>query len=164
MRAPNIVEKLKKGYKAGSKTFNVHIDGYNLLPFLTKEGERSPRKGFIYFSDDGDLVGVRFDNWKVVFMEQRMNGTMGVWAEPFVALRLPKLFNLRTDPFERADVTSNTYWDWVFHKGYFVLAATAVVQPFLESFKEFPPRQKAASFTLEQALQKMESVGSGAGH
>jgi hypothetical protein len=123
-----------------------------------------PRKGFIYFSDDGDLVGVRFDNWKVVFMEQRMAGTMGVWAEPFVALRLPKLFNLRTDPFERADVTSNTYWDWVFHKGYFVLAATAVVQPFLESFKEFPPRQKAASFTLEQALQKMESVGSGAGH
>jgi arylsulfatase len=97
-------------------------------------------------------------------MEQRMTGTMGVWAEPFVVLRLPKLFNLRTDPFERADVTSNTYWDWVFHKGYFVLAATAVVQPFLESFKEFPPRQKAASFTLDQALEKMESVGSGAGH
>jgi arylsulfatase len=161
---PDIVEKLKKGHTAGDKTFKLHIDGYNLLPFLTTEGVRSPRKGFIYFSDDGDLVGVRFDNWKVVFMEQRVTGTMGVWAEPFVALRLPKLFNLRTDPFERADVTSNTYWDWVFHKGYFVLAATAVVQPFLESFKEFPPRQKAASFTLEQALQKMESVGSGAGH
>ena len=81
-----------------------------------------------------------------------------------MVLRLPKLFNLRTDPFERADITSNTYWDWVFHRGYFVLAATAVVQPFLASFKEFPPRQKAASFTLDQALQKMESVGSGAGH
>jgi arylsulfatase len=155
---PDIVEKLAKGHKAGDKTYKVHIDGYNLLPFLTTEGVRSPRKGFIYFSDDGDLVGVRFDNWKVVFMEQRKTGTMGVWAEPFVPLRLPKLFNLRTDPFERADVTSNTYWDWVFHKGYLVLAGSSVVAPFLATFKEFPPRQKAASFTIDQALEKMESA------
>jgi arylsulfatase len=161
---PDIVEKLKKGHKAGDKTYKVHIDGYNLLPFLTTEGVRSPRKGFIYFSDDGDLVGVRFDNWKVVFMEQRMTGTMGVWAEPFVPLRLPKLFNLRTDPFERADITSNTYWDWVFHKGYLVLAGSSVVAPFLDTFKEFPPRQKAASFTIDQAMEKMESAVGGAGH
>jgi arylsulfatase len=154
---PDIVEKLKKGHKAGDKTYKVHIDGYDLLPFLTTEGVRSPRNGFIYFSDDGDLVGVRFDNWKVVFMEQRMTGTLGVWAEPFVPLRLPKLFNLRTDPFERADITSNTYWDWVLRKGYLVMAGSAVVAPFLATFKDFPPRQKAASFTIDQAMEKLEA-------
>jgi len=158
---PAIVEKLKKGHKAGDKTYKVHIDGYNLLPFLTKEGERSPRKGFIYFSDDGDVVGVRFDNWKVVFMEQRLTGTLGVWAEPFTPLRLPKLFNLRTDPYERADITSNTYWDWVFRKGYLVLAASSVVGEFMKTFKAFPPRQKAASFTIEQANDKMAAAAGG---
>ena len=161
---PNIIEKLKKGHQAGGQTYKVHIDGYNLLPYLTGQEKKSPRKGFMYFSDDGDLVGVRFDNWKVVFMEQRMPGTMGVWAEPFVALRLPKLFNLRTDPYERADITSNTYWDWVFKSAALVLAAQSVVGEFLATFKEFPPRQKAASFTVDQAMEKMESVGSGAGH
>src|SRR6187455_3392191 len=163
-REPEIVDKLKKGHKAGDKTFKLHLDGYNLLPFLTTQGVRSPRKGFIYFSDDGDLVGVRFDNWKVVFMEQRMPGTLGVWAEPFVPLRLPKLFNLRTDPYERADITSNTYWDWVFQNGIIVLTASQVVGEFLKTFKDFPPRQKAASFTIDQAMEKMESVGSGANH
>ena len=154
---PNIVEKCKKGHKALDKTFKVHLDGYNLLPYLTGEEEKSPRKGFVYFSDDGDLVAVRAGNWKAVFMEQRCPGTLEVWAEPFVTLRVPKLYNLRTDPFERADITSNTYWDWYMYKGYMIMAAQAVVQPFLESFKEFPPRQKAASFTLDQALQKMEA-------
>ena len=96
----------------------MHIDGYNLLPYLTGEEEESPRKGFIYFSDDGDLVALRFDNWKMVFMEQRARGTLELWAEPFVPLRVPKLFNLRTDPFERADMTSNTYWDWYIDKAY----------------------------------------------
>jgi arylsulfatase len=161
---PDIIEKLKKGHKAGDTTFKVHIDGYNLLPFLTTEGVRSPRKGFVYFSDDGDIVALRFDHWKVVFMEQRMPGTMGVWAEPFVVLRLPKLFNLRTDPFERADITSNTYWDWVFNNGALVLASSALVEEFLKTFKDFPPRQKAASFTIDQALEKMQSVASGAMH
>jgi arylsulfatase len=159
---PDVVEKLKKGHEAAGKTFKVHIDGYNLLPYLTGEEEKSPRKGFIYFSNDGDLVALRFDNWKVVFMEQRMQGTLGVWAEPFTPLRLPKLYNLRTDPFERADITSNTYWDWVAWKGYIVLAAQAIVAPFLATFKEFPPRQKAASFTIDQALEKMSDAASGA--
>jgi len=118
----------------------------------------------MYFSDDGDLVGVRFDNWKVVFMEQRASGTLAVWAEPFVALRLPKLFNLRTDPFERADITSNTYYQWLLESGYIVMAASVVVGEFMKTFKDFPPRQKAASFTIDQAMEKMESVGSGAGH
>jgi arylsulfatase len=137
------------------------VDGYNLLPYLTGQ---EPRNGFIYFSDDGNLVGVRFDNWKVVFMEQRAEGTLRVWSEPFVALRLPKLFNLRTDPFERADITSNTYNDWLLHHGSIMQAATELVGDFLKTFKEFPPRQKAASFTIDQAMAKMESASSGAMH
>jgi arylsulfatase A-like enzyme len=159
---PNIVEKLKQGHQAGDKSFRVHIDGYNLLPYLTGQQPKSPRQGFIYFSDDGDLVALRYNNWKVVFMEQRVPGRMQIWAEPFVALRVPKLFNLRTDPFERADITSNTYWDWLLSRDYIVLAASAVVAQFLETFKEFPPRQKAASFTIDQALEKMSEAASGA--
>jgi arylsulfatase len=161
---PNIIEKLKKGHEAGDKTFKVHIDGYNLSDFLTKEGVKSPRPGFIYFNDDGDLVALRYGNWKMVFKEQRCKGTMEVWVEPFTALRIPKLYNLRTDPFERADITSNTYWDWVISKGYIPLAAQAIIAPFLATFKEFPPRQKAASFTIDQVMEKMEAALSGAQH
>jgi arylsulfatase A-like enzyme len=154
---PDIVEKLKQGHEAAGKTLRVHIDGFNLLPYLTGEAERSPRQGFVYFSDDGDVLGLRFDNWKVVFMEQRVQGTLQIWAEPFVALRVPKLFNLRTDPFERADITSNTYWDWVLDSGILVFAAAALVDQFLQTFKDFPPRQKAASFTIDQAVAKLEA-------
>jgi arylsulfatase len=159
---PDIVEKVKEGHTAGDKTFRVHIDGFDLLPYLTGEVDKSPRQLFMYFSDDGDVLGIRFDNWKVVFMEQRVPGTLGVWAEPFVPLRLPKLFNLRTDPFERADITSNTYYDWVVDNAYIVLAASAVVGEFLETFKEFPPRQRAASFTVDQAVEKLEASIAGA--
>jgi arylsulfatase len=155
---PDIVEKLKQGHEAAGKTFRVHIDGFNLLPYLTGEIDKSPRQLFIYFSDDGDVLGIRFDNWKVVFMEQRVQGTLQIWAEPFVPLRLPKLFNLRTDPFERADVTSNTYWDWVMDGAILVLAASSLVGEFLQTFKEFPPRQKAASFTIDQAVAKLEAA------
>lgn len=161
---PDINQKLLKGYEAAGKTFKVHIDGYNLLPFLTEKGTKSPRKGFIYFNDDGDLVAVRFDNWKVVFMEQRREGTLAVWSEPFVPLRLPKLYNLRTDPFERADTTSNTYYDWFLSKLYMVGAAGAIVEHFLATFKEYPPRQRAATFTIDQVLEKMKASLSGAGH
>jgi arylsulfatase len=161
---PNITEKLKKGHKIDGRTFKVHIDGFNLLPYLTGQVERSPRRGFIYFSDDGDLVAIRAQNWKCVFMEQRARGTLEIWAEPFTPLRVPKLFNLRTDPFERADVTSNSYWDWYLRKGYLIIGAQALVSAFLDSFKEFPPRQKAASFTINQAMEKMESAIGGAGH
>jgi arylsulfatase len=160
---PDIAEKLKKGHQAAGKRFRVHLDGYNLLPYLTGAQKHSPRQGFIYFSDDGDLVALRFDNWKVVFMEQRCEGTLRVWAEPFTALRLPKIFNLRTDPFERADITSNTYYDWFLYHDYVALAAQALVTPFLETFKHFPPRQKPASFTIDQALEKIEAVASGGG-
>jgi arylsulfatase len=160
---PAVKEKLLKGYQAAGKTFKLHLDGYNLLPYLTGKDKKSPRPGFIYFDDDGDLVALRFDNWKMVFKEQRCRGTLQVWAEPLVSLRIPKLFNLRTDPFERADSTSNTYWDWYLSKAYLILAAQAMVAQFLETFKEFPPRQKAASFTIDQIMQKMETALSGGG-
>ena len=155
---PDVVEKLKRGHDVGDTTYKVHIDGYNLLPYLTGEVDTSPRPGLVYFSDDGDVVALRFDNWKVVFMEQRVQGTLQVWAEPFVPLRVPKLFNLRTDPFERADVTSNTYYDWLLDNAYLVLAAQFVMSQFLATFEEFPPRQKAASFSIDQAVEKLEAV------
>ncbi len=158
---PKIVDKLKKGHKIGDTTFKVHIDGYDLTDFLTKEGVPSPRKGLVYFDDDGNLVALRAGNWKLVFMEQRVPGTMRIWAEPLVVLRIPKLFNLRTDPYERADITSNTYYDWFIDHVPQINLGLAVVQPFLDSFKEFPPRQKAASFTLDQALEKMAEATSG---
>jgi arylsulfatase A-like enzyme len=158
---PDINEKLKKGYKAGDKTFKVHIDGFNMLPYLTGKQKESPRQGLVYFDDDGNLVAVRFKNWKAVFMEQRCNGTLEIWSNPFTPLRTPKLFNLRTDPFERADITSNTYWDWYLSKAYMIMAAQALVTPFLATFKDFPPRQKAASFTLDRALEAMAAAGNG---
>jgi arylsulfatase len=160
----DVPEKVKKGYTANGREYKNHIDGYNLLPYLTGEEAESPRKAFIYFSDDGDCLGIRFDNWKVVFMEQRLAGTLGVWAEPFTALRLPKIFNLRTDPYERADITSNTYWEWVMERALLVLAASTLVGEFLETFKEFPPVQTAPSFTIDQAMEKMEEMVSGGMH
>jgi arylsulfatase A-like enzyme len=161
---PDVVDKLQQGHEAAGKLFRVHIDGYNLLPYLTGAEEKSPRKGFIYFSDDGDLVALRYEHWKLVFMEQRLPGTLGVWAEPFVTLRIPKLYNLRTDPFERADITSNTYYDWLIDRAYLVIAAQAIVIPFLATFKDFPPRQRAASFTIDQALEKMELAATAGAH
>jgi arylsulfatase len=154
----NVVEKLKAGHNVGDKAFRVHIDGYNLLPYLTGEVEKSPRKGLVYFSDDGDVLALRFDNWKVVFMEQRVRGTLQVWAEPFVPLRVPLLFNLRTDPFERARDTSNTYYDWLLDNDYLIFASQFLMTEFLATFHEFPPRQKAASFTIDQAVAKLEAV------
>jgi arylsulfatase A-like enzyme len=155
---PDIVEKLKKGHKAGDKTFKVHIDGYNLLPYLTGEVEKSPRQGMVYFSDDCDVLALRFDNWKIVFQEQRKQGTLGIWAEPFTPLRVPKLFNLRMDPYEHADVTSNTYWDWILDNDFIIFYATAITTMFLESFKEFPPRQESASFTIDHAVEKLHAT------
>ncbi len=161
--APDIVEDLKAGHTVGDKTFKVHIDGFNLLPYLTGEDDSSPRKGFVYFSDDGDVLALRFDNWKLVFMEQRVPGTLQVWMDPFVPLRVPKLFNLRTDPFEQADITSNTYFQYIFENAYLVFAGTTIITEFLNTFEEFPPRQKAASFTIDQALAKMEAALAGGG-
>jgi arylsulfatase A-like enzyme len=157
---PQVADKLAKGYRVGSMNYKVHLDGYNLVPYLTGQGDKSPRESFIYINDDQQVTGLRYDNWKMVFMEQRVPGTLRVWAEPFVTLRLPKLFNLRTDPYERADQTSNTYYDWVIDHAFLFVPAQAYVAEFLTSFKEFPQRQKAASFNLEEVMQKMrESHG-----
>jgi arylsulfatase len=155
-----VVEKLKKGHTANGRTYKNHIDGYNLLPYITGEVKECPRNFYFYFNDDGDLVGLRYDNWKFVFLEQRCKGTLQVWQEPFTRLRFPKMFNLRTDPFEFADITSNTYWDWVFRHVFLISAAQTVVARFMETFKEFPPVQKPNTFTIEQANEIMSNATS----
>jgi arylsulfatase len=158
---PDVKEKLLTGYKAGGTTYKVHLDGYNLLPYLTGQETKSPRQEFFYFSDDGDLTGLRYDNWKVVFAQQREPGTLALWGEPFVHTRIPWLYNLRLDPYERATVTSNTYWDWYLDHVYLLLPAQGYVGQFLATFKEFPPRQKAASFTIDQVLQSLQQNAAG---
>jgi arylsulfatase len=120
---PEIASKLLKGYRAGKQSFKVHLDGYNLLPYLTGYEEASPRESFFYFNDDTQLVGIRFHNWKLVFLEQRAQGTLQVWAEPFTELRLPKMFDLHADPFEQADITSNTYYDWQIRHAFLIVPA-----------------------------------------
>ena len=155
---PDVKAKLLEGHEAAGKQFKVHVDGYNQLPILTGETDEDPRKEFFYFSDDGDLVALRYDNWKFVFMEQRVRGTLQVWFEPFVALRIPKLFNLRTDPFERADQTSNTYWDWYIDRVFLVVPTQAIVGAFLQTFIDYPPRMEAASFTIDQVQAKLEAA------
>jgi arylsulfatase A-like enzyme len=158
---PDVAKKLLEGHQAAGKTFKVHLDGYSLLPFLTGETDKSPRNEFFYFSDDGDLLALRYDNWKATFAEQREDGTCQIWAEPFTRLRLPHIYNLRTDPFERATITSNTYWDWMFDHAFMLVPVQKLVSDFLATFKAFPPRQKAASFTIDQVLAKLQE---GMGH
>ncbi len=151
---PNIVEKMKKGYKSGSKTFKVHLDGYNLLPFLKGEAKKNPREAFLYWSDDGDLMALRVGNWKCTFMEQRAKG-LKVWEEPLVAKRLPDLYNLRSDPFERATEDADLFYGkWKADRAFLLVPAQAIVGEFLKTFAEFPPRQKPASFSIDQALDK----------
>jgi arylsulfatase len=151
---PDIVEKLKKGYKAGKKTFKVHIDGYNLIPRWKGQAKENPRRGFIYWSDDGDLLALRVDDWKATFMEQRAHG-LGVWMEPFVRLRAPKLYNLRSDPFERGDVDATVFYGkWMADRMFMFVPAQAIVSEFLRTFEEFPPRQKPASFSIDDALDQ----------
>jgi arylsulfatase len=154
---PDVTEQLLKGMKVGNETFKVHLDGYNMLPYLTGQTKEDPRKNFMYFSDEADLMAMRYDNFKVVFMEQRAPGTMQIWAEPFVTLRLPKIYNLRTDPYERADVTSNTYWDWIFDHAFIYVPVQTEVGKFLETFKEYPPSQKTGSFSVDKVIEQMQN-------
>jgi arylsulfatase len=158
---PDIIEKLKAGYQAIGRTYKNHLDAYNLMPYLTGQEKKSPRNFFMYLSDDGDVLGLRYDNWKVVFMEQRCPGTLQVWAEPFTKLRVPKLFNLRTDPFERADITSNSYYDWFLRRVFMIYGAQAAAAQWAATFKDFPPIQKPNTFTLDDALKAMHETAAG---
>jgi arylsulfatase len=153
---PEVKAELKRGgYQAIGRTYKVHLDGYNLLPLLTGQPDESPRKEIFYFSDDGDLTALRYGDWKLIFMEQKSEGTFRVWMEPFVPLRVPLIFNLRRDPYERASITSNSYFDWLIDRAYLLVPAQAYVGRFLETFQEFPPRQKAASFSLDQVMEML---------
>lgn len=156
---PDVKEKLLTGHTAIGRNYKVHLDGYNLLPYLTGEVDKGPRESFLYANDDQQLTALRYDNWKLVFLEQRVTGTLQIWAEPFVSLRLPKIFNLRGDPYERADQTSNTYYDWLIDRAYLLVPAQDYVGEFLMTFKEFPPRQKAASFNLDEVMAKLQEGG-----
>jgi arylsulfatase A-like enzyme len=158
---PEIKNKLLTGYVSGGKTFKVHLDGYNQLPLLTGQQEKSARKEFFYINDDAQLVAMRYENWKMVFCEQRAPGTLRIWAEPFVCLRLPKLINLRLDPYERADITSNTYYDWAIQRAFLIVPAQAMVAQFVETFREFPPRQKPSSFSVDEVLASMSNAHGG---
>jgi arylsulfatase A-like enzyme len=154
--APDIADKLRKGTELGGTTYKVHLDGHDQLPYLTGETDESPRQHFFYVNDDGDLTALRFDNWKFVFLEQRCEGTFRIWAEPFTELRVPKLFNLRTDPYERADHTSNTYYDWLIDHVFLMVPAQAYVAQMIQSLAEFPQRQEPASFNIEQVMAKLQ--------
>ncbi|MEP9350107.1 arylsulfatase [Xanthobacter sp. KR7-225] len=159
---PDVKEKLLTGYKVGNTTYKVHLDGFNQLDYLTGKTGKSARPDFFYFNDEAALTGLRYDNWKFVFSEQRAEGTLRVWAEPFTPLRVPKIFNLRLDPYERADVTSNTYYDWVLDRAFLLVPAQTYVAQFATSFRDFPPRQKAATFSVDQIMEQLSKPMSGA--
>jgi arylsulfatase A-like enzyme len=154
---PDIADQLAAGGDLGGTEFKVHLDGHDQLPYITGEADESPRQHFFYVSDDGDLTALRFDNWKIVFLEQRATGTLKVWSEPYTSLRVPKIFNLRTDPYERADITSNTYYDWLLDHAWIVVPAQAYVARMLSTLAEFPPRQAPASFGIEQVMAKLQA-------
>jgi arylsulfatase len=166
---PDIINKLKAGYTANGKNYKVHLDGNDQSKFLTtvegsaanNNGVQSARNSFFYTDDDGLLVGLRKGNTKYVYSEQRKEGTMAVWAEPFTTLRLQKIFNLYQDPFERADITSNTYWDWVLRHAGSMYGMMDDVFKFVASFEEYPPRSFPPSFNpanlLEEKLREIKA-------
>lgn len=154
---PDVKEQLLKGMQVGNTNFKVHLDGYNITDALAGKTS-SPRKEFFYFNDDGSLVGLRYNQWKLVFAEQRAEG-FDVWQEPFVLLRLPKLFNLRSDPFEKADQIGADYERWRIDRVFLLVPAQEYVGGFLASFKEYPPSQKVGSFSLDQVLKSLQSAG-----
>ena len=156
----DVKDKLLKGYKIKDKSYKVHLDGYNILPYLTGKAEKSDRHEIFYFSDDGDLTALRYDDWKIIFMEQRAPGTMLVWANPFTPLRVPLILNLRRDPYEFATITSNTYYDWLLDHVFLLVPAQDIVGQFLMTFQEYPPRMRAASFSLDQVMEQLSNPGS----
>jgi arylsulfatase len=154
---PDVKEKLLAGYDAAGKTFKVHLDGFNQLPFLTAQQQKSSRSEYYYFNDDGDLVAMRFGDWKLVFGEQRAPGNLLIWANPFTKLRVPKLFNLRQDPYERADITSYEYYAWTARNIYIANEGIFKAAKFLDTFVAYPPSQKAPSFSVDQIMEDVKT-------
>jgi arylsulfatase len=155
--APDVKEKLLSGYSVAGKTFKVHLDGYNLIPYFKGEVAQGPRREFIYWTDDGGIAGLRYDQWKLAFMEQRAEG-FEVWAEPMVTTRVPKVINLRSDPFERAQHEGIGYKRYWIDRVFLLVPAQAYVARWLQSFKDFPPRMKPASFSLDQVMTQLTSA------
>ncbi|PWK68475.1 arylsulfatase [Aminobacter sp. AP02] len=153
-----IKDELLKGKQIGDKQFKVHLDGFNQLDYLTGKSPKSARNEFFYFNDDGDLVATRFDDWKVVFEEQRLPGGFDVWANPFTKLRVPKLFNLRTDPYERADIVSDQYNDWRVRNDFLFVKGVMKSAAILETFVEYPPSQRPASFSVDQIREEVDKA------
>jgi arylsulfatase A-like enzyme len=151
----SVKDRLLAGWQIGDRTYKVHLDGYNQLAYLTGQQEHADRKGFVYFDDDAQLVAIRFGNWKLVFFEQKTPGTLDIWGEPFTPRRVPLIFNLRMDPYERAQITSNSYYAWSLHKMYLMMGAQAIVAEFIGTFNEYPPRQKPQSFNLDQIMDQL---------
>jgi arylsulfatase len=159
---PNVKAELLKGKKVGNKTFKVHLDGYNLLPALKGEGEW-PRKEFIYWTDDGSVAALRYENWKVTFLKQNAEG-LKVWQQPFEVLRAPLITNLRMDPFERAYAEDAMgYQRWYLEHMFAIAPAAGYVGQWLQSFREFPPRQKPGSFNLERVMEAVTAPQGGRG-
>jgi len=150
-----IADKLLKGTSIGGTSFKVHLDGYNQLPYLLGQTNTGARQEFYYFNDDGELVAMRFGDWKLVFCEQKHPGGMAVWREPFTCLRLPKIFNLRMDPYERADIVSDQYEDWLTKNVYLTEIGTQKAAAFLQTFVDYPPSQRPASFSIDQVQERV---------
>ncbi len=160
----DIKQDLLDGYTSPTlgREYKVHLDGYDLREHLQDpQATPSPRKEVFYFSDDGDLTALRYADWKFIFMEQKTQGTLRVWMEPFTPLRIPLVFNLRRDPYERATITSNTYYDWLIDRAFMLVPAQAYVGQFLATFKDYPPRMKAASFSLDKVMETLEDGAAG---
>jgi len=155
----SIVDQCMKGCTLGARSFKVHLDGYNLMPFFKGETKESPRKEFLYWSDDGDLFAIRVLDWKIAFIEQYETG-LGIWEKDFTRLRVPNIYNLRADPFERGPYSS-WYPDWKAHRAFVIVPAQAVVAKWLDTFKEYPIRQKPASFNLDEVMRKLSEPGTG---
>ncbi|PRY22615.1 arylsulfatase [Aliiruegeria haliotis] len=153
----DLLEGITVAEVGGGRDYKVHLDGYNIMPLLTGETDESPREEIFYFTDDGDLAALRYRDWKITFLEQKAWGTLRAWMEPLTPLRIPLIFNLRRDPYERAYRTSNTYYDWMLDRAYMLVPAQAYVAQFLETFQEFPPRQEAASFSLDKVMEKLST-------
>jgi arylsulfatase len=155
---PDIKQQLLKGHKVGDMDYKVHLDGYNFLPYLTGMEKEGPRKEFFFFSDGGDLLAMRAGNIKFNFMEQNTWGTYEVWQSEFTNLRIPTISNLRTDPYERASKTSNSWWAYQMHKTFYLYPAIDIAGKFLATFKEFPPRHPAASYTMSNAIDAINKL------